>query len=171
MGTATTGRGGGNEKPAVAAVAVVADIEDIHRQAILDKQSTYIDPHTDFTVFTELAHLKRGKCCGNQCRHCPYGWSNVRGVGRVDVDDASSSSAKDDAVRAISGDRVGTAMLVRRIMDGTYYDEEDDEIPREDDGDDIAQHQESTEESSAGSPNAIDTGSIIDDAQSQGGGR
>ena len=160
MGTATTGRGGSNEKPAD---AIVADIEDIHRQAILDKQSTYIDPHTDFTVFTELAHLKRGKCCGNQCRHCPYGWSNVRGVGRVDVDDASSS-AKDDAVRAISGDRVGTAMLVRRILDGTYYDEEDDEIPREDD---VAQHQESTEESSAGSPNAIDTGSIIDDAQSQ----
>lgn len=20
----------------------------------------------------EAAHLKRGKCCGNKCRHCPY---------------------------------------------------------------------------------------------------
>ena len=151
MGSAATGRGG-NEKPAVAAVAV-ADIEDVHRQAILDKQSTYIDPHTDFTVFTELAHLKRGKCCGNQCRHCPYGWSNVRGV-----DDAS---ARDNA-RAISGDRAGTARLVRRILDGTYYEE--DERPR----DEIA-HQESTAES-AGS-NAIDalrTTRSINDAQSQG---
>jgi len=24
------------------------------------------------TVFTAAYHLKRGKCCGNQCRHCPY---------------------------------------------------------------------------------------------------
>lgn len=38
--------------------AIITDIEDIHRQAILDKQSTYIDPSTGFTVFTELSHLK-----------------------------------------------------------------------------------------------------------------
>lgn len=23
-------------------------------------------------VFTKEFHLKRGHCCGNQCRHCPY---------------------------------------------------------------------------------------------------
>ncbi|OYZ20769.1 MAG: hypothetical protein B7Y39_10380 [Bdellovibrio sp. 28-41-41] len=23
-------------------------------------------------VFTEKYHLKKGKCCGNGCRHCPY---------------------------------------------------------------------------------------------------
>lgn len=23
-------------------------------------------------VFTELFHKKRGHCCGNMCRHCPY---------------------------------------------------------------------------------------------------
>ena len=23
-------------------------------------------------VFTEKFHLKRGYCCGNGCRHCPY---------------------------------------------------------------------------------------------------
>ncbi|MBK8397873.1 MAG: hypothetical protein IPL26_21875 [Leptospiraceae bacterium] len=23
-------------------------------------------------VFTEKFHLKRGFCCGNGCRHCPY---------------------------------------------------------------------------------------------------
>jgi hypothetical protein len=26
-----------------------------------------------FLVFTENYHLKRGYCCGNGCRHCPYG--------------------------------------------------------------------------------------------------
>jgi len=28
-------------------------------------------------VFTEWYHLKRGKCCGNACRHCPYNHVNV----------------------------------------------------------------------------------------------
>jgi Family of unknown function (DUF5522) len=23
-------------------------------------------------VFTEAYHLKRGYCCGNGCKHCPY---------------------------------------------------------------------------------------------------
>mmetsp|Transcript_21198 Transcript_21198/g.45992 ORF Transcript_21198/g.45992 Transcript_21198/m.45992 type:complete len:486 (-) Transcript_21198:168-1625(-) len=98
--------------------AAIMDIEEIHRDAILQKQSTYIDPHTDFTVFTELAHLKRGKCCGNKCRHCPYGWSNVRNA-------AGGFGTGDGNARATSGDREGTGRLVKRIMDGTYY--EDDE--------------------------------------------
>jgi len=29
-------------------------------------------------VFTEYAHRKRGKCCGNKCRHCPYGHYSVK---------------------------------------------------------------------------------------------
>lgn len=53
------------------------DIEDCHLAALRDFSTTYIDPQTGFTVFTELLHLQRGKCCGNQCRHCPYGWTNV----------------------------------------------------------------------------------------------
>jgi hypothetical protein len=27
-----------------------------------------------FLVFTETYHLKRGHCCKNACRHCPYGF-------------------------------------------------------------------------------------------------
>lgn len=23
-------------------------------------------------VFTALYHIRRGYCCGNKCRHCPY---------------------------------------------------------------------------------------------------
>jgi hypothetical protein len=30
-------------------------------------------------VFTEKYHLKRGYCCGNKCRHCPYQFKNVKG--------------------------------------------------------------------------------------------
>ncbi len=25
-----------------------------------------------FVVLTELYHLKKGYCCGNGCKHCPY---------------------------------------------------------------------------------------------------
>jgi hypothetical protein len=27
-----------------------------------------------FLVFTAAYHLKRGYCCKNGCRHCPYGF-------------------------------------------------------------------------------------------------
>lgn len=59
---------------------MIVDIEDLHNKAVQRGEKTYIDPATDFTVFTELAHLERGVCCGRQCRHCPYGWINVPGV-------------------------------------------------------------------------------------------
>lgn len=28
-------------------------------------------------VFTETYHLKRGTCCGNGCKHCPFDHVNV----------------------------------------------------------------------------------------------
>ncbi|EJK58955.1 hypothetical protein THAOC_20883 [Thalassiosira oceanica] len=99
----------------------IVDVEDLHRNAILEKRKSYTDPPTGFTVFTELAHLKRGVCCGNMCRHCPYGWANVRGAEGTGVNGPSPAQVR--AVR--SGDVVQTGRLVRRIMDGTYYDDED----------------------------------------------
>jgi len=120
MGSSTISKTNANTQSSSSSspTAVITDIEDIHRQAILDKQSTYIDPSTGFTVFTELSHLKRGKCCGNQCRHCPYGWSNVKNERGEFVTDSSA--------RVVSGDRERTGMLVKRILNGTYYDIEDD---------------------------------------------
>jgi cob(I)alamin adenosyltransferase len=93
----------------------ITDIEELHRQSILNKQTTYIDPSTGFTVFTELAHLKRGRCCGNMCRHCPFGYSNVKGL---------DPSLSNQHAMAVSGDRVGTNLLVDKIMNGTYYEEQ-----------------------------------------------
>jgi Family of unknown function (DUF5522) len=30
-----------------------------------------------YMVFTAAWHLKRGYCCGNACRHCPFDHINV----------------------------------------------------------------------------------------------
>ena len=30
-----------------------------------------------FVVLTEKYHLKKGYCCGNGCRHCPYQYEAV----------------------------------------------------------------------------------------------
>ncbi len=30
-----------------------------------------------YVVLTEQYHLERGYCCGNGCKHCPYGYENV----------------------------------------------------------------------------------------------
>ncbi|KAJ2724047.1 hypothetical protein GGI07_002252 [Coemansia sp. Benny D115] len=61
-----------------------SDIEDtqvpwkqIHKKALENNERSYIDPATGYTAFTELSHLDRGYCCGNTCRHCPYGYENV----------------------------------------------------------------------------------------------
>jgi len=30
-----------------------------------------------YIVLTEKFHLKKGYCCGNGCKHCPYNYENV----------------------------------------------------------------------------------------------
>ncbi|KAF6073119.1 hypothetical protein HJG60_001759 [Phyllostomus discolor] len=41
-------------------------------------QLSYLDPATGYVVLTQLAHARRGRCCGSACRHCPYGQVNVK---------------------------------------------------------------------------------------------
>ena len=36
----------------------------------------YFSPE-GFLVFTEQYHRKRGYCCGNRCKHCPFGHEAV----------------------------------------------------------------------------------------------
>jgi hypothetical protein len=30
-------------------------------------------------IFTALFHIKRGQCCGNGCRHCPFDPKHTKG--------------------------------------------------------------------------------------------
>ena len=63
----------------------IGDMEDmvgtfskLHDEACARGEWQYVDPVSGFQVFTELAHKKRGKCCGSGCRHCPYSHENVK---------------------------------------------------------------------------------------------
>ncbi|KAH3791965.1 hypothetical protein DPMN_145454 [Dreissena polymorpha] len=53
-------------------------IHDRHRTAVKTGELMYVDPQTGYSVMTRLAHLQRGQCCGNACRHCPFGQVNVK---------------------------------------------------------------------------------------------
>ncbi len=44
---------------------------------LIENEDYYILPDGRY-VFTAAYHLKRGHCCGNGCRHCPYNFVNVR---------------------------------------------------------------------------------------------
>jgi hypothetical protein len=36
-----------------------------------EKEDYYLSPE-GYIVFTEKYHLKRGYCCQNNCKHCPW---------------------------------------------------------------------------------------------------
>ena len=52
---------------------------DCHREAQQSGKAGYIDPDSGLFVMTEQTLRARGKCCGNGCRHCPFGRSLAGG--------------------------------------------------------------------------------------------
>lgn len=46
-------------------------------------EEDYYTNEDGYLVFTERFHLKRGSCCGNRCRHCPYDPPFQRGNRKV----------------------------------------------------------------------------------------
>jgi hypothetical protein len=42
-------------------------------EQLKEGEDFYLDPDTGLFVLTEAYLRKRGYCCGNGCRHCPYG--------------------------------------------------------------------------------------------------
>lgn len=57
---------------------VKEDFSVLHEKACAAGDLVYIDPETGYSVFTEIAHKRRGKCCGSGCRHCPFEHENVK---------------------------------------------------------------------------------------------
>ena len=67
-------------------------------------------------VFTEAYHLKRGHCCENGCRHCPYGFE--KGVMKQKVT-VSWSGGKDSAfaLYKILSQRVFDVVSLHTVLD------------------------------------------------------
>lgn len=49
-----------------------AEILEAHKAAMEAAQPGYPDPVTGLFVMTAAEHIRRGACCANGCRHCPY---------------------------------------------------------------------------------------------------
>jgi hypothetical protein len=49
-----------------------AQIIRVHAEALRAGEDTYVDPPSGFTVLTAGYLARRGSCCENGCRHCPY---------------------------------------------------------------------------------------------------
>lgn len=43
----------------------------------LVKEVDYYLNEEGYVVLTKKYHLKKGKCCGNGCTHCPFNFINV----------------------------------------------------------------------------------------------
>ena len=56
------------------------EMKDDRLQRLGLEKGDFYYPEEGYIVFTEQYHLKRGHCCGNRCRHCPYGHKAVRKV-------------------------------------------------------------------------------------------
>lgn len=70
----------GDRERAAKSPLPLAMAKALHRHAVqmAPPRDTYIDPDSGYSVFTQ-AYLKRRPCCGNGCRHCPWGHVNVPG--------------------------------------------------------------------------------------------
>ena len=51
------------------------EIEELHKEACLNHEDSYMNPETGYEVFTEYFLLERGYCCKSGCRHCPYSYN------------------------------------------------------------------------------------------------
>ena len=57
----------------------------VHAAAVASGLDAYIDPGSGYQVWTRLYLKRKGPCCGNACRHCPYGHENVPKVAQIGV--------------------------------------------------------------------------------------
>ncbi|MBL1279188.1 MAG: hypothetical protein COA33_002905 [Fluviicola sp.] len=53
------------------------DMSGFSAKSKLDPEDFYNSPE-GYIIFTEKYHLKRGYCCKNNCKHCPYDFKKER---------------------------------------------------------------------------------------------
>jgi DNA replicative helicase MCM subunit Mcm2 (Cdc46/Mcm family) len=65
-----------------------------------DSLIEYIDYYKegDRVVFTALFHSKRGFCCGNLCRHCPYKPKHIKYNTEMDLNELENLKKQAEAL-------------------------------------------------------------------------
>lgn len=53
-------------------------MKEFSKQNDLAPEDFYLGPG-GYIIFTEKYLLKRGYCCQNGCKHCPYGFDKTKG--------------------------------------------------------------------------------------------
>lgn len=53
-------------------------MKEFSKHKDLDPEDFYLGPG-GYIIFTEKYLLKRGYCCQNGCKHCPYGFDKNKG--------------------------------------------------------------------------------------------
>lgn len=56
----------------------------------MEEFADYYFNEAGLMVFTEAYHLKRGYCCKNKCKHCPWKY------GRDENDEVNKNTIKDN---------------------------------------------------------------------------
>ncbi|AIN98853.1 cobalamin adenosyltransferase, putative [Leishmania panamensis] len=93
------------------------EIKALHAQAMANGEDTYIDPCTGFTVLTRLGLMRNMKCCGNRCRHCPFGHVNVQSK-RLMTTKAEGPFAATSASSAATSAEASSAARTAAAKDG-----------------------------------------------------
>ncbi|TYZ68192.1 hypothetical protein PybrP1_009872 [[Pythium] brassicae (nom. inval.)] len=75
-------RGGDDSADSGVLSPALVEIEELHRIACAKQEAMYTDPATGYSVLTAHFLEQRQTCCGNCCRHCPYGHANVKDASR-----------------------------------------------------------------------------------------
>ena len=92
--------------PPPTAAPDIEDLWQLHRDACSRGEMFYTDPSSGLMVFTAHAALKRGKCCGAGCRHCPFDHERVSTTTRpakIMVPAILSSSATASVAEPVGG--------------------------------------------------------------------
>lgn len=58
--------------------SMIDDMSGFSQKKKLEEDEYYLSPE-GYIVFTEKYLLKRGYCCKNGCKHCPYGFDKKTG--------------------------------------------------------------------------------------------
>ncbi len=57
------------------------DMSGFSKKNKLEEDEFYYSPE-GYIIFTENYLLKRGFCCKNGCKHCPYGFDKKSGLNK-----------------------------------------------------------------------------------------